>query len=448
MMLEDWSAMPQALIPEASRSRAAAKASYRLLDNAAVKALDIAQSHCLATWQRMQGHEVVLWVCDTTSFNHTGRAHTEGLGAIGQGNGSAQGFFLHSVMAFSEQGDALGVLHAHTWAREPKPESKQKRQAKRNRKPLAQRESYRWTVAYEAVVAQRAGQIASNPGAGLARAIFVADRESDIYELFISNAAHDAQCGVLVRAKHPRRMQEDKEIVWDYLERQPELGQMDVLVPAQAGRPQRSARLTVRSAPVQLAVPVDKARLFHAEAPLNLWAIEAKETNPPEGCKALDWKLLTSTPAPDALCVQKQVDWYAKRWGIEVFHRTLKSGCRAEARQLQSLEKLERALSLDLIVAWRVLSLRDAARREPEAPATGYLQQEECEVLIAWATRKPPAGQPVPSIAQAVRWIARLGGYMDRNNDPPPGAQVIWRGMTKLSGMTDAWRLAKLVGNG
>jgi hypothetical protein len=117
IMLEDWAAQPQASIPEGSRSKAAVKASYRLLSNERLEAADIGQSHREATWRRMANHEVVLAVTDTTSFNHTTHASTEGVGPIGQGNGSAQGFLLHSVLAFSEQGEALGVLHAHTWAR-------------------------------------------------------------------------------------------------------------------------------------------------------------------------------------------------------------------------------------------------------------------------------------------------------------------------------------------
>ncbi|MFZ2281166.1 MAG: AAA family ATPase [Prosthecobacter sp.] len=93
----DWAAQPQASIPEGSRSQAAAKASYRLLSNERLEAADIDQSHRAATWGRMASHEVVLAVADTTSFNHTTYAGTDGIGPIGLGNGSAQGFLLHSV---------------------------------------------------------------------------------------------------------------------------------------------------------------------------------------------------------------------------------------------------------------------------------------------------------------------------------------------------------------
>lgn len=455
IMLEDWAAQPQASIPEGSRSNAAVKASYRLLGNERLPVSDIEQSHRAATWQRMGEQEWVIAAADTTSLNYTGRPETEGLGPIGQGSRSAQGFWLHSVLAFSEQGSALGLLHTHSWVREnqPKEGSRRRRLATKNSKALDQRESARWSAAYEEVAAQRQQEqqrLGQESGAGtvvrLPRLVMVADREADIYELFLSNARNDAHCALLVRAKHARRMQEDGQIVWDYLEAQPELARMTLKVPAAAARQERDALLVLRSAPVCLSVPWDKARLFGAREPLNLWAIEAVELNAPKGSEALHWKLLSSIPAPDAAMVQRQLRWYAQRWGIEVFHRTLKSGCKIEERQLRSLEKLQRALSLDMIVAWRLMALRDAARQQPQESALKWLEPMECEVLTAWATRKAPVNQRAPTIAEAVLWIAQLGGYLARKNDPPPGTQVLWRGLHHLHDMTQTWQLAKSCG--
>lgn len=446
-MLEDWAAQPQASIPESSRSKAAAKASYRLLANERLDVLDIEQSHREATWGRMLGHEVVLAVADTTSFNHTTHDHTEGIGPIGQGNGSAQGFFLHSVLALSEAGEALGVLHAHTWARACDGPSRRQRQAQKNRKALGERESHRWVSTYEAVaVRQEEWRQREARDARLPRVVMVSDRESDIYELFVSNLQHDKHCAVLVRALHPRRLHESGQIVWDHLEAQAELARVEITVPGQGKRLERRATLTLRSMPVELGVPRDKARFFGASTPLKLWAIEAVENEAPAGCEPLHWKLLSSIPCADAAGVQRQLRWYARRWNIEVFHRTLKSGCQCERRRLGSYERLRRALSLDMIVAWRLMALRDAARQQPEAPATQWLEKEQCEVLVVWATRKKPQAGPGPTIAQAVRWIARLGGYQDRKNDPPPGAEVLWRGLHHLHDMTETWMLSQLVG--
>lgn len=285
IMLEDWAAQPQASIPEGSRSKAAAKASYWLLSNPRLRACDIAQTHLAATWERMARHEWVLAVADTTSFNHTTHPDTEGTGPIGQGNGSAQGFFLHSVLAFSEQGAALGVLHAHTWAREMKAPSIRERLAQKNRKALDQRKSHRWTAAYEAILAQQREAQARYPAGELPRLVLVADRESDIYKLFVSNITHDSHCAVLVRALHARRLHEKGKIVWEHLEARPELARIELVVPAQGTCQERCANLALRCARVKLGVPRNKARFFGASEPLELWAILKR------------WR---STPSPGA----------------------------------------------------------------------------------------------------------------------------------------------------
>lgn len=448
IMLEDWAAQPQASIPESSRSAAAVKASYRLLANKRMKASDIEEGHRQATWRRMTEQPLVLAVADTTSLNHTSHPKSQGLGPIGQGNGSAQGFFLHSVLAFGETGESLGVLHTQCWARSQNPGTLQERKATKNSRALDQRESQRWTAAYEAVVGQFKEQQSLHPSGQRPRLIMVTDREGDIYELFCSNMEHDSQCGLLVRAMHPRRLAEDGQILWSHLENQPEHGRLELEVPGQEERKSRTATLALRSAPVKLGVPRDKAKMFKASRTLELWAIEAREINPPEELEPLHWKLLSSTPAADSTAAERQLKWYAKRWGIEVFHRTLKSGCQSERRQLRSLEKLQCALSLDIIVAWRLMALRDAAREHPISPAAQWLEPAECEVLTAWAKHKHRQSpkEAEPSIHEAVRWIARLGGYLDRKNDPPPGVQVLWRGLGHLHDMTQTWLLAKTCG--
>lgn len=189
-------------------------------------------------------------------------------------------------------------------------------------------------------------------------------------------------------------------------------------------------------------------------------AIAAVEVDAPPGSEPLHWKLLSSIACAEAAAVQRQLGWYARGWGIEVFHRTLKSGCQSEARRLGSLERLQRALSLDMIVAWRLMALRDAARQQPEADAGQWLEPEEGAVLRLWAAHQAgkrsrsrssqssnnTSSQRRVSSAEALRWIARLGGYLNRIHDPPPGAQVIWRGLRHLHDMTATWKLAQLVG--
>ncbi|WP_429579708.1 IS4 family transposase [Paraburkholderia youngii] len=54
-------------------------------------------------------------------------------------------------------------------------------------------------------------------------------------------------------------------------------------------------------------------------------------------------------------------------------------------------------------------------------------------------TTRPP--DTVPSLHKAIRWIAALGGYLNRRHDPPPGATVIWRGFLVLHEITEMFRI-------
>jgi len=40
-----------------------------------------------------------------------------------------------------------------------------------------------------------------------------------------------------------------------------------------------------------------------------------------------------------------------------------------------------------------------------------------------------------------------LGGFIGRKNDGSPGAKVLWRGLTKLSQITEAYKVFLVVGN-
>ena len=130
------------------------------------------------------------------------------------------------------------------------------------------------------------------------------------------------------------------------------------------------------------------------------------------------------------------VEWYACRWGIEVYHKVLKSGCAIERRQLQDVDHLQRCLALFSVVAWRVLYATMRARALPDVACTALLEEGEWQALychIHQTTQPPPAP---PTLAQAVRWIAQLGGFPGRARDGHPGVTVLWRGFQRLVDLT------------
>ena len=119
------------------------------------------------------------------------------------------------------------------------------------------------------------------------------------------------------------------------------------------------------------------------------------------------------------------VAWYALRWLVERYHYVLKSGCRVERLQLETAKRLQRALATYAVVAWRLLWLTYEARRHPEASCEAVLPREQWQVLhqVVHKTTTIPAAPP--SLREAVRQIARLGGFLARKGDGEPGVKTI-----------------------
>lgn len=425
----DFARQPAASIPQACGSWDKTKAAYRFFDNAAVEPGAILAAHVQATVQRMRGHAVVLCAQDTTSLNYSAHRRTKGLGPISNNRDKTLGLFLHSTLALTPCGQPLGLLHTRTWARSARNFGRSSHA--RNRTPRARKESQKWMDSLAAC--QRLA--AECPETQL---VNVADREGDLYDLFASALApgDGPRVHLLVRVQHNRQVAHPQEYLLDHLAAQRPSARLKVKVPRKDGRPGRLATLSIRFTSVTLRAPCLKAD----QPPLTLWAVEARETRPPKGVAPICWRLLTTLPVTSAAEALERVRWYAQRWLIEVLHKVIKSGCQIEQRQLETRARLERVIVVDLIVAWRVLALCKAGRETPAAPASDWLGTGEWRALWCYFNeRGKPPGAP-PALGQAVRWIAQLGGFLNRRHDHDPGPIVIWRGLQQLRAITAAWQ--------
>lgn len=137
----------------------------------------------------------------------------------------------------------------------------------------------------------------------------------------------------------------------------------------------------------------------------------------------------------------ERLAWYARRWGIEVYHRILKSGCRVEARQLTHVRRLCNCLAIDLVVAWRIYHLTTLGQETPDVPCTVYFTDSQWRALTTFVSKtKTPPDRP-PSLNEAVRLLGKLGGHLGRSGDGHPGAEVLWRGMARLADIELAYDL-------
>jgi hypothetical protein len=423
-LVEDLAEHPTGSVPHACGDWATTKAAYRFWDCDAVAPSAIREAHIEASAARVAAAERVLVLQDTTTLDFSAHPATAGLGPIE--HPAHQGLLVHSALAVTLGGVPLGLMDQQVWARDP--HTTGTRHTRRQR-PTAAKESQKW------LTTQTASQAAIADDVGI---ITVADREADIYDLFAQ--PRRAGSDLLVRAAHNRRVTHEARYLWEAVRASPLLGRHTVTVGRRTGQSPRDAHLTLRAVSLALLPPRHHQQRAACQ-PVPVSLVLAEEETPPAGVTPLRWLLITTLPVTTLAEATSCLDWYALRWLIERYHYVLKSGCRIEQLQLGTVERLQRALATYGIVAWRLLWLTYLARVAPETPADTVLEADEWRALsCAHHRQREPAPEP-PTLAEAVRWIAQLGGFLGRRHDGEPGVQTIWRGLMRLADLTDMYRL-------
>jgi len=428
VMARDLGDRPQANIPEACGSRSKTKAAYRFFDHSETTLETLLLPHYESTVKRIEKEAVVLAVQDTTSLNYSAhRNGTTGLGPIGSKKEGAVGLELHDTLAFNVEGVPLGVLDAQCWARNSEEFGKKHQ---RGKKPIEEKESYKWFLSYKKATA-------TQKRCAKTMVVSIGDREADIYELFKLAVEETSGAKLLVRAEHNRLLADEQGHLWEALRGQTLSGAQILHVPRcrKLKRPAREAHLEVRFAQVRLKPPKQRPELGE----LSVWAILAEETEAPEGQDPLTWMLLTTVEVHNFEQALEKLEWYAKRWGIETYHRTLKSGCKIEERQLGNAERIESCLAIDMVVAWRVFRLTMLGREMPNVPCTVFFEEAEWKALHSYVHKDPKLPKEPPSLREANRMVASLGGFLGRKSDGDPGTKSLWIGLQRLDDLSSMW---------
>ena len=425
---QDFAKQPEASIPKAAGTWAATKASYNFYNNQRVTDELILSSHIQATIERMNHQPVVLCVQDTTALNFTTHPDTKGLGTIGSQQDRTIGIMVHDTLAFTPQGVALGLIDLQSWTR---PIEQYGKKVDRKNKPIDQKESNKWLTSFQAT-SQIKRQLPDT------LVVNISDRESDIYEYFELATRTDERAEALVRASHNRLVDHPEKYLWDVMANQQVSGTLTIEVPRQKNRPKRQAELSIRFAKVTLKRP-DSIATPNMPESIPVWAILAEEMNPPDHVEPICWLLLTSIPLHSFDEAVEKVQWYTIRWQIELFHKVLKSGCKTEQRQLQTAEKLIKCLTLDAIIAWRILLLTRLGREVPNLPCSVVFEEYEWKALYRYIHHTTELPDKEPTLQQAIRMVAQLGGFLGRKGDGEPGSTTIWRGMMRLRDIADSY---------
>lgn len=409
-------ACPAGSLPQQLPDWGALKAAYRFLEHPVVTAAGILQPHREHTRQRAAEQPIMLLVQDTTMLDFSRHQQTSGLGPIGDGGG--RGLYLHTLLAVEPvDGVPLGVLAAESWVR--RAASAGETRAERRHRP---RESQRW------------GRLVQTVGAPPLETVWVhvADREADCFDFLAAVVAVGAD--VLVRIAQDRRVQTVEgrlERLFATLADHPVQDQQAVALPPRARVGERVAQLAISWTPVQVLPPQAPPPELAGHPPIAAWAIRVWEPDPPPGQDPIVWQLLTTVPVATAAAAWERVRWYTRRWVIEEFHQALKTGCAIEASQLRDGAKLQRQVALLLPLAVRLLQLRSLARIHPDTAATQLLPNAVLAV-VAQQTRSEIA----TTAGEVFLQIARLGGWLARRSDGPPGWRTLWRGWFRVQ----AWQ--------
>ena len=456
-ILERCFAQPMASLKASMRGWTEMVAAYRFFDHKKVTVESILAPHRAAILERAKPHGRVLVIQDTTEIDYTQKTKLEGTGPLS--TDTRRGFFAHTQYVATAQGLPLGVWHSDIYARTLDPKRPDKKNDRKQRTP-EERESYRWVEGYlqACELAEAVPEL---------QVISQADREGDIYDVFAERESRLEKGHVaphwLIRCNHPERKletpphespeAEGSALVADKLlervKNSPLLGTRSFHVKnrvqnkkidgkrKKVKRPARNVTLEVRVAKIELRPPWRKGTKL---PPVTISVVLAQEIDPPADDEAICWILLTSLEVSDLAAANEILDLYLVRWEIEVFHRVLKTGCRVEDLQLKEEQRVQPAIALYMIVAWRVLYLMKLGRECPDLPCEMVFEREEWQAIVVLVKGREALGGTPPSLREMVRMVAGFGGFAARKSDGEPGAESMWIGLTRLRDFAFCWQ--------
>ena len=414
-------------IPTASQDWAATKGAYRFFDNPRIESSAILAGHFKATASRFASASGPVFVLhDTTEFTYNrsspekvGKTNRINLGKDSNGRSREHtvcGLLLHASLVVTSQGVPLGLSAAKFWSRKEFHSDKAAGKAQAKQRPIEEKESYRWIENI-----QQSTALLADSG----RIVHITDREGDMRELFA--AVMELGAHFLVRSYVERKTGDGGDTITELMAKTEAAGLHRIWTKGKDGK-DREAELHVKYARTVLHPPGGGQK---ERSPIEVTVIRAHEANPPAGQEGIEWTLLTDKLVDSFRDAVEKLEWYGRRWKVETYFKNLKSGCRAEDSRLRTSDRLIGLLSVFCIVAWRMFWLSMMNRAEPEAPAESVFTDTEIKILKHCAPEAMKRKRK-HTVSEGLNAVARLGGYLARKSDPPPGNLVLWRGFRRL----------------
>lgn len=428
-LANQFMAQPQAPINQACENSKDIKAAYRFFQNEKVTAEKILESHQRCTVERASHFKTVFLIQDSAELDYTHHPKTKGCGKL---NGSHRGLMMHSGLLISPTGGSLGLIHQSIWSR------KDEKKIDRHERPIEEKESFKWIECLHTARRLLPTHI---------RIICLGDRENDLFEFFTEAKRLGISC--VIRAQSDRginkssKSSRNHERLWPHMRAMKADGNFKVEIYSQKEKTTREANIEVAHDKVLFHPPKTHTVKKNGLLPsISLFVVHAREVGEVDEEKRIDWMLLSDMEVSGFVEAMNHIIWYTARWHIENWHKTLKSGCKVEDCRLDEGEKLIRYLTLKSILAWRIYWTVHMARGGRRyLSALEAFSQIELDVLFLKVNRRRMPKNSELTMEEAIILVARLGGYLNRKNDPPPGMTVIWRGWTRMMEAIDDFML-------
>jgi len=416
-------ARPSGRISDVFRCAADRQGAYDFVEHESVSEEAVLGAVGEAGARACRGQRQVLVVLDGSSLTLTDWQASKGFGSIGARQNATQGLKVMNALALTPQGEVLGVPTQRYWVRTERAKS-------RGYRRVDERESVHWRRAVDEV-SDRCAELAPET-----QLHFIADREADASLLLRRILERGHEFTIRANGTRPLRFGGRRVGLRPWLAQQPSVARMTLRLSAGAAGRERDACLVLRAARVPLVL-----RDRHVNEPFVreltvVWAREQGRLR--AGDRRVEWMLYTTDRAKRGSDACAVVERYSRRWRVEEMHRTWKSGaCNVETTQLRSRQAAVKWASMLAAVAARIERLKTLSRTSPEQPATVELADVEIRALILLKTQEKRRNETIPddtpTISQAVRWIADLGGYVGSKSSGPPGSTVIARGLERIT---------------
>lgn len=408
------------------------KATYRFFANEKVTSSKITQQHIESSLERAQkSNQSLLMIHDTTELIYTKFSSIKNLETLTTKAGMKQGvrgIRLHNSLLASESGIPLGIIKQSFFSYEEY--TRRRGQNQRNMKgshknyAIEQKGSWRW-IEHLRETENRCSNLKKE-------IIHVADREGDIYEFL--QESEEIEAKYVIRLKSNRRIKIINSVkqsittIEKELEKAESLGTIGLEVKTPKGK-KENHDIILKSITVTLHCPERKIESMEIGPlkPLVVNIVEARSLQDPE----FGWHLITNMRCACIDQAERVVEIYKKRWLIETYHRSLKSGYRVEKARLSTRSRLEKLCSLLSILAWRIMWLYTSSRDAPEMNSLSLLSTPELKVLQFSKYNKNNKTKKL-NAKQSIFIIAKMGGFLGRKSDGLPGMTSIWKGLKAL----------------